>query len=144
MTKMIFINKNAGSKKLSRSDGVERSQIFSHVQRGPRLVLPKTALNAEGQPDTPMAEVSASKNGPLGRRSISSSGGGSCPSQKAAKHPARTCVRDQHPTRALHPSTFSDATNDLLKGTAGFMNPYMQVMLDFCKPQLPVRRHFDV
>lgn len=134
--KVIFINKTVRSKKLSRSEGVERSRIFSHVQRGPQKPSPKALEGSDCSSNEQSAKLGTTKSVVQSRGSSPSSGTSSRLSHQTADARSQNSNASPHTQSTLGLTPFSDATNSLLKGTAGFMNPYMQVLLDFCECSL--------
>ena len=67
-TNVLFINKSAKSKHLTRSDGFERSKIFSHVQQSPYTFPEEIQIKQWGFATTVHHDVNQGTNSSYGIR----------------------------------------------------------------------------
>ena len=127
---ILFVNKSATSKSLSRSNGAERARIFSHVQRNPQ--------NPQTRPDV----KALSKESPYGVET-----GVVWRLALSHKEPTETSKSDlQRNTRRRRRgfdqialsrdhsplSSIGLAKYDPFDTTAAPITPYMKCLLDFC------------
>lgn len=129
---IIFINKSAKSKHLTRSEGFERSKIFSHVQQSP-YALPDDARVEERSPAKSTSPDGSEDSDYYSRHSYSKRSNAKGPkSVRLAK-----CLKDQQKwvaaSRRSSPISVLDMSRiDPFDCAAVPMDGYMTDMLKAC------------
>lgn len=147
-TEILFINKTAQSGKLSRSRGLERARIYSHVQRGSQNQPPRKAPDPNEvlyqQPDswTPKQKTDEPKSPPKAALR---------PRSQPKKCKAKVHVKEVRPDsaadalQALHLSSnpvqleplnaLSGGVGDPFDSLEVPISPYMEDLFKFCEPR---------
>ena len=135
-SKILFINKTSTSKRLSQSDGTERSQIFSHVQRSffngtdgqqsntLTLRLSKASSEEAGTPNVSCIET---KGGKTKRPK-------KCRTRKVKPNPMpEIAIMGPDALKASPMNEVSTHELDPFRSLCLPVNPYMASLLQFCK-----------
>lgn len=140
---LLFINKTARSEKLSRSRGLERARIYSHVQRGCHNQAPRKLSNQDEVLCYPLESWSSEPNKPGSRSHPRPSGG-----KRSLTRGCKTKMHGEVDSTAGALRTFHISARPLQLGPSNPLNggagdpfdslrvpisPYMEGLLKFCK-----------
>lgn len=139
---IIFINKSAKSKHLTRSEGFERSKIFSHVQQSPYALPDDTQLRERSPAKSTSPDGSEDGDYQSGRSYNARNKSQSSKSERLAK-----CLRDQQKwaiaSRRSSPISVLDMSRiDPFDCAMVPMDSYMTDMLKACSCALPIDKHY--
>jgi hypothetical protein len=136
---VLFVNKCAKSKCLSRSNGLERARIFSHVQRNPQSQPAKPSTPPGEQTHGPgtavVWQIAPSRNAPV-RSSQSKPQCKPRRNERAQEHCSSSssgCSSGSSTDIHSPLSTIGLALFDPFETTAAPITPYMNRILEFCK-----------
>ena len=144
---VLFVNKCAKSKCLSRSNGAERARIFSHVQRKPQSQPARSTTPPDEQGYKPAnavvwqiapsrnASVRISKSKPQCKTRRNER------AQEQCSPSSSGCSTGSSSATHSPLSTIGLALFDPFETTAAPITPYMNRVLEFCKHP---RAHVDV